>query len=108
MTSFTLTFITSMPGTDARRHKTVLHGGRMWRMLQTINRTHETNEKEAKDENMWRREERSAEKADALVCPEEGCTFVVRNTSGLANHCRQQYSLLRSVVCPHCQKSFIP
>ena len=59
---------------------------------------------EAKDKNKQRREEQS----DALVCPEEGCTLVARNTSGLANHCRQQHSLLRSVVCPHWQESFNP
>ena len=43
---------------------------------QTINSERETQEKEAKDENKRRREEQSAEEADALVSPEEGCTFV--------------------------------
>ena len=52
-----------------------------WRLevdaAQTINSERETQEKEAKDKKKkWRREEQSAEKADALVCPEEGCTFM--------------------------------
>ena len=63
---------------------------------QTINSERKTQEKEAKDENKRRREERSAEEADALVCPEEVCTFVARNTSGLANHCHQWHSFLCS------------
>ena len=75
---------------------------------QTINSECETQVKEAKDKKKWRREKRSAEEADALVCPEEGCTFVARNTFGLANYCHQQHSLLLSVVCPHCQESFAP
>ena len=56
---------------------------------QNINSKHETQEKEAKHMNKLRREEQSAEEADALVCPEEGCTFVARNTSDLSNHCHQ-------------------
>ena len=75
---------------------------------QTINSERETQDKKAKDKNKWRREERLAEEADALVCPEEGCTFVARNTSGLTNHCRQWHFLLRNVICPHCQESFTP
>ena len=54
--------------------------------VQTINSECKTQEKKAKDENKWRREEQSAEEADALEFPEEGCTFTARNTSGLANH----------------------
>ena len=75
---------------------------------QTINSKCKTQEKEAKDKNKRRREEQSVEEADALVCPEKGCTFTAQNTSSLANHCRQWHSLLRSVVCPHCQESFAP
>ena len=73
---------------------------------QIINSEYETQEKKAKDEKKRRREERLAKEADALVCPEEGCTFVARNTSGLTNHCHQWHSLLHSVICPHCQESF--
>ena len=47
---------------------------------QTINSECKTQEKETKDESKRRREERSAEKADALVCPEEGCTFALQTT----------------------------
>ena len=110
MTSFAPIFVASMPRTiGARRHKNHV----AWKQevedaAQTINSERETQEKETKYENKRRREEQSAEEADALVCPKEGCTFMARNTSGLANHCHQQHSLLRSVVCPHCQEFVAP
>ena len=73
---------------------------------QTTNSKCKIQEKEAKEDNKRRREEQSAEEADALVCPEKGCTFMTQITSSLENHCRQRHCLLLSVVCSHYQESF--
>ena len=81
MTSFALTFVASMPRTTgARRHRTALHVSRKWRMLHRPS----TANMKTKDENKRTREEQSAEEANALVCPEEGCTITAQNTSSLA------------------------